>query len=100
MATLSLDVVILVRSDTKSTPRVRSFRERVRGALLCVRDACADRCAFEPALSMSTAAFQLERLISQKQMCSDAPTAFRMRLDASSSRGKDRLCARLMRARA
>ena len=38
MATLSLDVVILVRSDTKSTPRVRSFRERVRGALLCASE--------------------------------------------------------------
>ena len=41
MATLSLDPHLLVRLDAKSTPRVRSFRERVRDALLCVLDACA-----------------------------------------------------------
>jgi len=36
MAAIALDPHLLVRLDSKSTPRARSFRERVRGALLCV----------------------------------------------------------------
>ena len=57
MAASALDPHILVRLDSKSIPRAHSFRERGRGALLCVSDACADRCALVPALSMSTAAW-------------------------------------------
>ena len=41
MAAIALDPHQLVRLDSKSTPRARSFREWVRGALLCVSDACA-----------------------------------------------------------
>ena len=58
MATLSLDPHLLVRLDSKSAPRARSFRERCRGALRCVwRRLCA-RCALVPALTMSTAAMR------------------------------------------
>ena len=100
MAKASLDVVTLVRLDSKSTPRVRSFRERAEVCLLCVCDACADRCAFVSALSRARQLCCRDPLGSQKHVGMHAPTAFRMRLDASNKRGKDGLCARLMRARA
>ena len=99
MATLSLDPHLLVRLDAKAY-------------LAPARSASEPRCAFfasgTPVRSMRPRVCSLHehgrkdsvRLISQNQTCSDAPTAFGMRSDVSSSRKKERLCARLMRARA
>ena len=41
MAAIALDPHLLVRLDSKSAPRARSFRERTEVRLLCVSDACA-----------------------------------------------------------
>ena len=79
MAAIALDPHQLVRSDSKITPRARSFRERVRGALLCVSDACA-----RDALRASPRHFCLttmpsaivDKVISQDQVGSDASAAF------------------------
>ena len=73
MAKASLDVVTLVRLDSKSTPRVRSFRERAEVCLLCVCDACADRCAFESALSRARQLCCRDPLGSQKHVGMHAP---------------------------
>ena len=41
VAAAALDPHLLVRLDSKSAPRARSFRERTEVRLLCVSDACA-----------------------------------------------------------
>ncbi len=50
MEAAALDLHLLVRLDSKSAPRARSFRERTEVRLLCVSDACAldARCALVP----------------------------------------------------
>ena len=44
----------LVRLDSKSAPRARSFRERTEVRLLCVSDACALDALAHLCLTMST----------------------------------------------
>ena len=56
MEAAALDLHLLVRLDSKSAPRARSFRERTEVRLLCVSDACALDALAHLCLTMSTQA--------------------------------------------
>jgi len=100
MAASALDPHLLVGLDAKRTPRARSFRERVRGVPSLRLGRLFARCARVPALTMAHDQTDHVRLISQKEDSRDAKTRLLDALDASSSRGKERSCAPLIRARA
>ena len=53
MAASVLDPYVLVRSDSKSAPRARSFRERAEVRHLCVYDACTPDALVHLCLIMS-----------------------------------------------
>ena len=101
MAASALDPHILVRLDSKSIPRSRSFRERGRGAFLCVSDACADHCALVPALTMSTAAW-IRFARHHPEACWHARTDSLSHAAGRVQQARERwtFCARPMRARA
>ena len=101
MAASALDPHLLVGLDAKSTPRARSFRERAEVCLLCVSDAClldAPACLLSPWHTTKRITFGSSDR--QKEDSRDAPTRLLAALDASSSRGQERSCAPLIRARA
>ena len=56
MEVAAIDPHQLVRLDSKSAPRARSFRERTEVRLVCVSDACALDALAHLCLTMSTQA--------------------------------------------
>ena len=72
-----LDPHVLVRSDSKSAPRARSFRERAEVRHLCVQGACTLDALVHLCLIMSGLAHDSCALISQDHVDSDASTASR-----------------------
>ena len=88
MEVAAIDPHQLVRLDSKSAPRARSFRERTEVRLLCVSDACAldARCALVPDHEHASA--NVDEGISQEHVGSDAQTDDLVVRDAFESRGK------------
>ena len=99
MAASVLDPHVLVRSDSKSAPRPRSFRERAEVRHLCVYDACTLDALVHLHLIMSRLPHDSYALISQDHVDSDASTASRTAPDALTRRNKDD-CLRAPHARA
>ena len=99
MEAAAIDPHLLVRLDSKSAPRARSFRERTEVRLLCVSDACALDALALLCLTISMPAPTSMRSYAKSMLAATYLLPFSFSWMRSKAEGKRLLARATMRAR-